>query len=370
MANFINSKILMEIEAELKSKLEQLYNRVESLKEQINTEEATKNAFIMPFLQILGYDVFNPTEVIPEYVADIGTKKGEKVDYVIKKDGQIVIIIECKHWKENINAHNSQLHRYYHVTDARFGVITNGIVYDFFTDLEKPNIMDNNPFLTVNLANLKDSTIKELVKFTKATFSIDNILESAEALKYVRAFKNEFEKETQEPSDDFIKLLARRFFDKQITSGRLEIFREYLRRAMTSYFTDSINTRLKTALDINEGKTQQPKDEPQEMEPIDEGDESRIITTEEELEGFQIVKAIIREKVPASRIAYRDTISYFGILLDDNNRKPICRLHFNGAKKYIEFFDKGKDSSEKVLLDSLDDIYTHKERLLDTIEIY
>ena len=183
MADFINTKIPMEIEAELKSKLEQLYNRVESLKEQINTEEATKNAFIMPFLQILGYDVFNPTEVIPEYVADIGTKKGEKVDYVIKKDGQVVIIIECKHWKENINAHNSQLHRYYHVTDARFGVITNGIVYDFFTDLEKPNIMDNNPFLTVNLANLKDSTIKELVKFTKATFSIDNIIIYWKALK-------------------------------------------------------------------------------------------------------------------------------------------------------------------------------------------
>lgn len=259
----------MEIEAELKGKLEQLYNRVESLKDQINTEEATKNAFIMPFLQILGYDVFNPTEVIPEYVADIGTKKGEKVDYVIKKDDQVVIIIECKHWKENINAHNSQLHRYYHVTDARFGIITNGIVYDFFTDLEKPNIMDNNPFLTVNLANLKDSTIKELVKFTKATFSIDNILESAEALKYVRALKNEFEKEIQEPSDDFIKLLARRFFDKQITAGRLEIFRGYLKRAMTSYFNDSINTRLKTALDINEGKAPQPKEEPVTPEPID-----------------------------------------------------------------------------------------------------
>ena len=359
----------MEIEVELKTKLEQLYSRVESLKEQINTEEATKNAFIMPFLQILGYDVFNPTEVIPEFVADIGTKKGEKVDYVIKKDDQVVIIIECKHWKENINAHNSQLHRYYHVTDARFGIITNGIVYDFFTDLEKPNIMDNNPFLTVNLANLKDSTIKELVKFTKATFSIDNILESAEALKYVRAFKNEFEKEIQEPSDDFIKLLARRFFDKQITSGRLEVFREYLKRAMTSYFNDTINNRLKTALDINEGKATQPKEEPATPEIIEE-DENRIVTTEEELEGFQIVKAIVREKLPASRIAYRDTISYFGILLDDNNRKPICRLHFNGIKKYVEFFDKGKDSSEKVLIDSLDDIYLYKERLLNTIEIY
>ena len=359
----------MEIEVELKTKLEQLYNRVESLKNQINTEEATKNAFIMPFLQILGYDVFNPTEVVPEYVADIGTKKGEKVDYVIKKDEQVILIVECKHWKEDVDAYNSQLHRYYHVTDTRFAIITNGIIYNFFTDLEKPNVMDNNPFLTVNLANLKDSTIKELVKFTKATFSIDNILESAEALKYVRAFRNEFEKEIQEPSDDFIKLLARRFFDRQITSNRLENFNSYLKRAITSYFNDTINARLKSALNINENK-EQHKDETGDTSVNEVEEDNRIVTTEEEIEGFQIVKAILREKLPASRIAYRDAITYFGVLLDDNNRKPICRLHFNGIKKYIEFFDKGKDSSERVLIDSLDDIYTYKERLLHTIENY
>lgn len=359
----------MEIEVELKTKLEQLYNRVESLKNQINTEEATKNAFIMPFLQILGYDVFNPTEVVPEYVADIGIKKGEKVDYVIKKDEQVILIVECKHWKEDVDAYNSQLHRYYHVTDTRFAIITNGIIYNFFTDLEKPNVMDNNPFLTVNLANLKDSTIKELVKFTKATFSIDNILESAEALKYVRAFRNEFEKEIQEPSDDFIKLLARRFFDRQITANRLENFNSYLKRAITSYFNDTINARLKSALNINENK-EQHKDETGDTSVNEVEEDNRIVTTEEEIEGFQIVKAILREKLPASRIAYRDAITYFGVLLDDNNRKPICRLHFNGIKKYIEFFDKGKDSSERVLIDSLDDIYTYKERLLHTIENY
>lgn len=360
----------MEIELELKTKLEQLYSRVESLKDQINTEEATKNAFIMPFLQILGYDVFNPTEVIPEFVADIGTKKGEKVDYVIKKDEQVILIVECKHWKENVDAYTSQLHRYYHVTDTRFAIITNGIIYNFFTDLEKPNVMDNNPFLTVNLANLKDSTIKELVKFTKATFSLDNILESAEALKYVRAFRNEFEKEMQGPSDDLVKLLARRFFERQITANRLETFNGYLKRAMNSYFNDTINARLKNALNIDENKSQPKNDTDNEdiQESLD--DDSRIVTTEEEIEGFQIVKAILREKLPASRIAFRDTISYFGILLDDNNRKPICRLHFNGIKKYVEFFDKGKDSSEKVLIDSLDDIYLYKERLLNTVEIY
>ena len=360
----------MEIEVELKTKLEQLYSRVESLKDQINTEEATKNAFIMPFLQILGYDVFNPTEVIPEFVADIGTKKGEKVDYVIKKDDQVILIVECKHWKENVEAYTSQLHRYYHVTDTRFAIITNGIIYNFFTDLERPNVMDNNPFLTVNLANLKDSTIKELVKFTKATFSLDSILESAEALKYVRAFRNEFENEIQEPTDEFIKLLARRFFDKQINANRLETFRGYLKRAMASYFNDTINARLKNALNIDETKPTTPAESTPEVASSEQPDESKIVTTDEEIEGYQIVKAILRERLSASRIAYRDTISYFGILLDDNNRKPLCRLHFNGAKKYIEFFDKGKDSSERVQIDDLEDIYTYKERLLNTLSNY
>jgi protein of hypothetical function DUF450 len=122
---------------ELKTKLEQLHQRVDNLKEQIQTEEATKNAFIMPFIQILGYDIFNPIEVIPEFVCDIGTKKGEKVDYMIMKDGEPILVIECKHWRENADAHNSQLHRYYHVSKARFGILTNGIIYNFYTEFGK-----------------------------------------------------------------------------------------------------------------------------------------------------------------------------------------------------------------------------------------
>lgn len=352
---------------ELKTKLEQLYKRVEGLKEQINTEEATKNAFIMPFLQILGYDIFNPTEVVPEYIADIGTKKGEKVDYVIKKDNEPIVIIECKHWKENAEAHNSQLHRYFHVTNARFGVMTNGIVYNFFTDLEKPNIMDDKPFLSIDLSNLKDNSIRELEKFQKQTFDLENILNSAEALKYVRAIKQEFEKETQEPSDDFIRLIVKRFFSGQITSNRLDIFREYTKRAISSFINETINARLKNALNISQ-KQEDDENNYKEIEP--ETEVSEIITTEEELEGFYIVKAILREKLPANRISCRDTKGYFGILLDDNNRKPICRLWFNTTNKYIELFHNGKDNTEKILLADLEDIYNYKEQLLNTIENY
>ena len=152
---------------DLKTKLAELHNRVDNLKDNITTEEATKTAFIMPFIQILGYDIFNPIEVVPEFTADLGTKKGEKVDYAILKDGHPIIIIECKHWKENLNSHSSQLHRYFNVTKSRFAILTNGIKYEFYTDLEKSNIMDSKPFMEINLDELKEANIKQLVKFQK-----------------------------------------------------------------------------------------------------------------------------------------------------------------------------------------------------------
>ncbi len=353
---------------QLKSKLEELYKRIEALKDNINTEEATKTAIIMPFIQILGYDIFNPTEVIPEFVADIGTKKGEKADYMIMKDNEPAIVIECKHWKENINNYNSQLYRYYTTSKARFGLITNGIVYNFFTDLETPNIMDEKPFLTIDLSNLKDSSVKELLKFSKQTFDVTSILDSAEALKYIKALRSEFEKELQEPSDDFVKLMVKRFFDKPLWNSRVDIFRGYLKRAITSYINEMINTRLETALNINEKHEEELKPETEEPENSKIGEISKIVTTDEELEAFQIVKAILREKITSDRIFQRDTMSYFGILLDDTNRQPLCRLHFNTRNKYIELFHNG--TGEKKLIESLEDIYNYKSELLQTIDIY
>lgn len=356
------------METDLKLKLEQLHQRVDSLKDQINTEEATKNAFVMPFIQILGYDIFNPTEVIPEFICDIGTKKGEKVDYVIKKDNEPILIIECKHWKESADAHNSQLHRYYHVSKARFGVLTNGHIYNFYADLEKPNIMDEKPFFTLDLSNLKDSSLKILENFTKNGYNLESILDSAEDLKYIKAIRSEFEKELQNPTDEMVKLLVSKFFDKPITAIRLATFREYTKKAFSNSINESISFRLKNALNMNDIVPSKEKDKTQ---AIDENvDTSKFITTEEEIEGSQIVKAILREVLPATRIAFRDTQSYFGILLDDNNRKPICRLHFNSSNKYIELFQNGKDSGEKKLLNSLDDIYNHKSELLSTLKNY
>ena len=145
-------------------------------------------------------------------------------------------------------------------------------------------------------------------------------------------------------------------------------FKEYTKKAFSNYINESINLRLKNALNIGETI---PSKENQKLSSVNEENETpRFITTEEEIEGSQIIKAILRESIPSNRIFFRDTQSYFGILLDDNNRKPLCRLHFNSANKYVELFHNGKDNGEKQSLQSLDEIYKFKKELLSTIKNY
>ena len=176
---------------EFEEKLAGLAAKIRQQSAAIQTEEATKNAFIMPFIQsILGYDVFNPLEVVPEFTSDIGTKKGEKVDYAILKDGAIQILIESKKIGEPLNInHAGQLFRYFHVTSARISILTNGQVYKFFTDLDAPNKMDEKPFLELDLLNIDEHAIPELQKLTKSAFDVDSIISAAGELKYVGQIK-------------------------------------------------------------------------------------------------------------------------------------------------------------------------------------
>lgn len=230
--------------------------------------------------------------------------------------------------------------------------------------------MDEKPFFTLDLSNLKNSNISILKNFTKNGYNLESILDSAEGLKYIKAIRNEFEKEIQEPSDEMIKLLVSRFFDKPLIASRLATFRNYTRKAFSYSINESINFRLKNALNINEVIPSKASGETESIDENNSTEPPKFITTKEEVEASQIVKAILREKVPAARIAFRDTQSYFGILLDDNNRKPLCRLHFNSANKYLELFHNGKDHGEKKLLGDLDEIYSYRSELLETMKNY
>jgi hypothetical protein len=194
---------------DFKDSIKQIADRIEKLKNNMPTEEATKNALIMPFISALGYDVFNPLEVLPEMTCDIGTKKGEKIDYAILKDGEPIILIECKHWQEDLNLHDNQLLRYFNVSKAKFGLLTNGIIYRFYTDLAEKNKMDEKPFLEVNLLDLKDNQIEELKKFHKSYFDINTILSSANELKYTGELKSALVREFANPSTDFVKYFGK-----------------------------------------------------------------------------------------------------------------------------------------------------------------
>lgn len=358
---------------DLIDRIKEISSRAEKQKEFIQTEEATKNALIMPFVSALGYDVFNPTEVVPEFTADIGTKKGEKVDYAIKKDDDIIILIECKWSGAKLhNDHMSQLYRYFSVTEARFGILTNGIEYEFYSDIDETNKMDANPFFRFNIFNFESHQIEELKKFTKPAFSLEEILTTASTLKYAGAIKKILQDELASPSEAFVRFFASQVYQGRVTQQVIDQFTVIVREARKQFVNERITERLKSALSVNETAQPQSKENAAEVEGGEELSQDSVkngvVTTQEETDGFNIVKAILCNTISVDRIAMRDTKSYCGILLDDNNRKPICRLHFNYSQKYIGLIVDGKE--ERVALEGVNGLYEHSDALRATIETY
>lgn len=354
-------------------KLNALAAKIRQQAAAIQTEEATKNAFVMPFIHsVLGYDVFDPTEVTPEYVCDVGTKKGEKIDYAILKNGEVQILVECKKIGEPLNVnHAGQLFRYFHVTNARIAILTNGQIFKFFTDLDAPNKMDEKPFLELDLLEIDEHSVPELLKLTKSAFDLGSIINAAGELKYVSQIKKVIATQFSAPEDDFIRLIANRVYDGTITHKVREQFAELTRKAAAQFLSDQVNDRLKSAMNgvAIKSPEQAPPAEPIATEAAPEVVEDKIATTEDELEGFHIVKAIVRSVTDVKRIVMRDTQSYCGVLLDDNNRKPICRLHFNRSQKYIGLFDQEKNETRHAI-ESVDDIYGFAEQLKAAVGYY
>ena len=344
-----------------------LAQRIPDLVDHLATEEATKNALVMPFIAALGYDVFNPQEVVPELNADVGVKKGEKVDYAVRHGGEVVMLFECKSVGTNLGQTSmSQLYRYFAVTNARIGVLSNGTEYWFFSDLEEPNKMDQRPFLVLDLLNLREDQVTEVQKLTKERFDLDRMLDAANELKYTREVMRVLNEQLEQPDPEFVRF----FFMKAMPNGRFtsanrELFERLVRKALQQFVRERVSQRLRSALQQEDVVPVSAEAEPESETASEEVAEDGIVTTEEEVEGFHIVKAIVREVVDANRVAYRDTKSYMGILLDDNNRKPICRLRFNWSQKYIGLFDADKNEI-KHSIKSLDDIYQYASELKET----
>ena len=347
---------------DFKDLIKQLSDRIEKLKGNIETEEATKNAFVMPFLQALGYDVFNPMEIMPEYTCDIGTKKGEKIDYAVIKDGKIIMLVECKYWAQEIPKHENQLLRYFHVSSARFGVLTNGIVYRFYTDLDNKNVMDSKPFLEIDLSNISESEIEQIKQFHKSYFNETSILSTASELRLAIEIKSLLKREFSTPTPEFIKFFVRETNDGKYTSKQIEQYAPIVKKSIQSHINEIISDRLNVAIETENNKAIPSRTElPQGVVSISE--DGKTITTQEEVDAYIIIKNILRKEIDISRISYTDYQSYFVISIDAPY-KWICRLYFKTSKSIS--FPTNNKAEEKMQIKSIDDIYSLSDKIIET----
>jgi hypothetical protein len=277
--------------------LKQFSSRVESIKASLQTEEATKTAIIMPFFAMLGYDVFNPQEFVPEFTADIGTKK-----------------------------------------------------------------MDLQPFLEVDISDIKEAQVIELKKFHKGSFDVENVLNSASELKYSYAFKEFFAKELQNPSDELLRLFLSNSYSGMKTQIVLDKFRPILKKSLNQYINEMMNDKIKSALSVNEA---QSGGEIAQTAPAVVGQEmasDKIITTQEELEAYYAVKSLLVDVLDAADIVYKDTESYLTICFKGMVTKWICRLYMNGARKQLVVSGEDK-AQQKFTFASIDELFQYREVL-------
>ncbi len=344
-------------------KLNTLIAQIPARKNVIKTEEATKTGLIMPFLTALGYDCTNPLEVCPEYTADFGVKKGEKIDYAILKDDKPIIFVECKCIGSDLDdkKFGSQLYRYFSTSDTKIGILTNGVEYRFYSDIKTENKMDSTPFLMVNLENMTDRQIKALSKFTSEEFNIENILPSAEDMMIRNEIMKAIDSELNSPSKAFEDILIPKVYDGRLTPHVREKYSPIIKEAIKMYISERVTSRLMTAVDH-----EKESNIPSESETVED---NGIITTEDEIEGHLIIRAICAQLVDPERIYMRDAKSYCAIIFDDNNRKPVCRLYFNSpTSRYVSTFEDGNEN--KIKVEKPNDIYKIQEKIIETVKKY
>lgn len=328
--------------------------RIKSIKNGITTEEATKMSLIAPFFQLLGYDVFNPNEFCPEYTADVGIKKGEKVDYAIIIKNDPVILIEAKSVNKNLDKYGSQLFRYFSVTKSKFAMLTNGIYYKIYSDLEEDNKMDKEPFFEFSLEELTDDKINIIENFSKNAFDTRSLMADARIMKYENKFKTYLRKQVHEPSDDFIRLFLKNTYSGTKTQNVIDKFKPILKKSLLDFMNEYADNKFNAFLN----GSSLPNMETEENLPSDE-----------EVSALTIVKEILKDECDVSNITYKITESYFGILLNNNSRKWICRFIIKSNQITMIIPDSKKNEIRNKLV-SLNEIYNYSSSLLNALHIY
>ena len=377
-----------------KENLKRLSVQIAERQKYVSNEEMTKQALTIPFLQTLGYDVFNPLEVKPEYIADFGKKKAEKVDYAIFKNDAPIMFIEAKTVGEELGNHCAQLERYFNATpEVRVAILTNGVEYKFFTDLDKNNIMDESPFFRVDITNFTDPDIDILVQFTKERFDTDLIVKSAEELIYTSNLNTKLRELFKDPPDDFIRYLIKDFSDTRITTNVIDRFRPIVKKSISMAIVELVSE----GLFMRNGKKERDEDKDIEVEDVSKEEKSEtmesdeeprkksIITTEEEQRCFEIVRTLLADAGrDVSELSNKDTTAYFGIYnknifnwiirvnLDSSKKQILTRLPIEKAKELaigftVEQAPKGHGES-RVFIESPDDLVQLKDLIIECFD--
>ena len=353
-----------------------LAQTIPSIIEHIQTEAATRSALVDPFIRALGYNPSNPLEVVPEFGANLdvpGVPKDKRVDYAILSEGKPIILIECKHHDVKLESGLSQLFNYYTPTEARIGLLTDGLVYKFYADLEKPGVMDKKPYMVLDLQDLQDPLLKELGALSKASMNIDGAIDSAVQLKYSNGIKALLKQQLDEPHDEFIRFFFKELCpENQFTGNLKKDFQEYVPSALNSFIREEIDKRLDQVSSRSAATVSTDVDDSPEPEEDNEPKSNvvEIETTPEELEGYYLVKAILHETVEPDRVIYRDRRGFFNILLD-NSTKPLCRLYFNNLSRMrIGLFDADGSykCEERIDISNIDEIYQYASRIKATVQ--
>lgn len=368
---------------DFKDTIQQIVEKITKQKDNIATEEATKTSFVMPVIAALGYDVFNPFEVVPEMDCDLVKRKGEKIDYAIMKDENPILLIECKHCKQNLNLHDTQLQRYFVASKARFGVLTNGIEYRFYTDLEKVNIMDEKPFLVVNMLDLSDNDIEQLKKFHKSYYNEQDILGTAQELQITIQVKEMLNRNFQMPDDEFTRYFVRNLNDGKYTAKLVDQYRPIVKKSIASVINDIISDRLNVAMkNENKEEKQIPQEVENENQQSDEVNEEKlpdgvvfqdrekgIVTTQEEIDAYNIVRSILRQYVDVSRIQYNDYKTYFSVNIDGSTWWWICRIYIGKRSKKICLPKDNYKTNEWIDIETIDDIFNYADGLKEGLDL-
>lgn len=341
--------------------------------EKLLTEEATKNTLVLPFIKMLGYDPFDPTEVVPEYTAAIGEYKDARVDYAVIKDNSPIIIFECKAYGTELDAKKcNQLMLYFHGTDAKVAILTDGNRYLFYSDLEEPNKMDSKPYMEFILEKPDSALIPELKKLVKGTFNIEDAMTSASVLKYTREFKRVMNEQLNQPDDDFLRFFLKRCYDGQITANVRERFAPVLKDALNLFIKDRVNDRLQSAMESEQVTNNSSKDASevdQQQATTESVSSDGIETTDDEKQAFFIIKSILMGMVEPEKVVMRDYKGFCDINYI-KTKMHIIRLYFNNPEDYkIGIFNEAKEQDIHSI-DKLDDIYKNAEQIRNIVKYY